>query len=64
MRKSIEVFATYAIVCMCAGGIQTQKWSDQVQVIKRNLAAMSGTPWKLVVGHHPIWTNGRVTRRP
>ncbi len=39
------------------GGISQQSWQSELKELEANLA-LSTAPWKIVIGHHPVFSSG------
>ena len=42
---------------LAAGGISQQSWQSELKELEANLA-LSTAPWKIVIGHHPVFSSG------
>jgi hypothetical protein len=47
----------HCVVRRCTGGINQQSWQSELKELEANLA-LSTAPWKIVIGHHPVFSSG------
>ncbi len=55
--EAAKLLQTCTCVVNPAGGLHEQSWRGQLKEFEAKLAA-STAQWKLVVGHHPVYSSG------